>query len=333
MTRASFSRLNDNGMKQTIFTLFLITAISLTSCRKSGVEPDIKQYDDTQIQNYIKANGLTGFTKANDTTGIYYKIILPGSGPQLDFPNRVSFVFTLHSFDGKYTSLDTINNHYDNYAGHIINGGLPLGVQLAVRSIIKYRGASARLLIPSHLAYGIRGNGTGSNQNLNSKIAGNQCLDYYVHIMGTTQTDNQSTYDELVIQNYIKANNLTGFTRVQSTLDTTLSPTYYYYQVLTPGTNLTDPITDLTTITATYTGQLLNGSIFDSSFNGTNYAVDNIADIIPEGIIEGLKDHATTGTKIALIMPSRLGYGEAAQTGIPSNSCMRFTWQIISITP
>src|SRR6185437_11994742 len=100
-------------------------------------------------------------------------------------------------------------------------------------------------LIPSHLAYGSRGYGTGSNQNLNSKIAGNQCLDYYVHIMGNTKTDNQSTYDDLVIQNYMKANNLTGFTPVQSKLDTTiLSPTTYYYKILTPGTNLTDPITD-----------------------------------------------------------------------------------------
>ncbi len=320
-------------MKQTICTFFLLTAISFSACRKNEAQPDIKQYDDAQIQNYIKVNGITGMVKAADTTGIYYKIILPGAGKQLDFPDKVSFVFSLKSFDGKYVSADTINNHYDNYVGHVLNDNLPIGLQLAIPSIIKYRGASVRLLIPSHLAYGVSGYGSGSNLNVNTKILGNQCLDYYVHLMGNTVTDNQSTYDDMVIQNYLKANSLTGYTKIKSQLDTTLSPTYYYYQILTPAPSLADPITDLSTITATYTGSLLNGYIFDGSFNGTNAAVDNIADIVPDGLVEAFENYAAAGTKISIIMPSRLAYGEASLSGVPPNSCMRFTWAISAVTP
>jgi len=315
-------------MKQTIFTLFFLSAISLTSCRKNGDQPDIKIYDDTQIQHYIKANGITGMTKANDTSGIYYKIILPGSGKALDFPDKISFVFSLKSFDGKYTSADTINNHYEDYLGHISNDALPIGLELGIKNIAKYRGASVRLLIPSHLAYGKTGYGTGSNQTTNTKIAGNQCLDYYVHVIG-----DQVAYDDMVIQNFLKANNLTGYTRVKSTLDTTATPSYYYYQILTPGANPPNPITENSTITATYTGQLLNGSIFDGANNGTNVATFNIADFVPDALVEAFENYATAGTKISVIMPSRLGYGETSQTGMPANSCLRFTWQIITVTP
>jgi len=311
-------------MRQAIFTFLLLSVISLFSCRKDSIQLNIQQYDQQQIQNYISSNGLTGMiqdTTGHDTTGMYYKILSPGTGKAVDYPDKIYFVFTLRSFDGKYTSVDTISNHYYNFVGHISSGGLPLGLQIAVRNILKYPGASMRLLIPSHLAYGKNGYGSGSSTVANNKIAGNQCLDYYVH---SINVPNVGAYDDQVIQSYLKANSLTGFTKTASGL---------YYKVLTPGTNTSDPITINTTITADYTGQLLNGSIFDSQFNGTNYAVDPIADFVTPGNVEGLENYATAGTKISLIMPSSLGYADIARTSIPAFSCLRFTWVISSITP
>src|SRR6202012_1932971 len=121
-------------MKQTIFTLLLISAIGLVSCRKHDNQPNIKQYDDEQIKNYIAANNITGMQKdtvGGDTSGIYYKIILPGkSDVPLGYPDNVSFVFTLRSFDGLYSSLDTIENHYQGYVGHIATDALPQGLEL-----------------------------------------------------------------------------------------------------------------------------------------------------------------------------------------------------------
>jgi hypothetical protein len=330
-------------MRQTIFSFLLITAIGLVSCRKDKIQLDIKQYDDQQIQNYIKANGLTDMikdTSGGDTTGIYYKILNPGSGTPLDYPDRIAFVYTLKSFDGLYTSADTINNHFFDYVGHISADNLPAGIQIAVHNILKYPNASMRVLVPSHLAYGVHGSGSGSNTVANNKIKGNQCLDYYIHAVNNFQA-----YDDMVIKNYMTANNLTDYTpvtiRVPGSIDPILTwagkanslpyTATYYYKILTPGTS-SDPITDASTFTSTYTGQLLNGSIFDGSHNGAYTAAFDINTLIA-GVQDGLENHAVAGTKISLLLPSGLSYGLGGNTGIPSFSCLRFTWQILTVTP
>ena len=298
----------------------------MVSCRKDKVELTLKQYDQQQISNYISANGLSGYlrdTVGGDTTGMYYKIISKGAGPALAFSDKISFVFALSSLDGQYTSLDTLYNHLDNYVGHITEASLPLGLELAIINDLKYRGASAHILIPSHLAYGTSGYGTGSSQVANSKVPGNASLDYYVHIMGNTATNNQATYDDQVIRSYMTANSLTGYTKTKSGL---------YYSILTPATS-SDPVTQNSTITCTYTGQELDGVIFDGGFNGTNIATLPVAGLVA-GVQEGFINYVPgPGTKISLLIPSGLAYGETPQTGIAVNSCLRFTFQIITVSP
>src|SRR6185503_14444926 len=317
-------------MRQKVFTLILLSATALLSCRKTKIEPDLKQYDQAQIENYISVHGLTGMKRdktSGDTTGMYYQIINPGDSvyngtpiPRLDFPDKIAFVFSLRSFDGKYVQSDTIANHYDDYLGHITSNRLPAGLQLAIYNILKHRGGSMRLLIPSHLAYGVSGYGSGSILNTNTRIAGNQCLDYYVHVIGNIPTDNQATYDQLVIQNYMAANNLTGYTKVQST---TLPGNYYWYKIVTPGTAPTDPITDNSSVTVTYTGQLFNGTLFDSAHNGTNSTTFTLGDLTA-GSKDALEKYAAVGANISLLFPSALGYGEVPYGSIPPNSCLRF---------
>ncbi|WP_295669616.1 FKBP-type peptidyl-prolyl cis-trans isomerase [uncultured Mucilaginibacter sp.] len=321
-------------MKQTIFSVIVISIIGvilstgMTSCRKDNNQLTIKQYDDIQINNYIAANGLTGFsrdTSGGDTTGIYYKIISPGSGPALQYSDKVAFVYTYKTLDGSYVTSDTIANHYYDYVGHIHNNNYPLGLQTAVHNILKYSNASMRLLIPSHLAYGKNGSGSGSSQVANNRIAGNESLDVYIHAINYLPINNAPTngfpaYDDMVIQNYMKANNLTGYTKTADGL---------YYSILTPGTG-TDAILTTSTITATYTGQLLDGNIFDGAHNGTNAATLAISGLIP-GAAEGLQK-AVVGTKISMLIPSSIAYGISGSSGIPPFSCLRFTWQIVTVT-
>ena len=317
-------------MKQKIFTFLLIAVAGLTACRKSGVDPTIKEFDEQQIQSYISANGLTGFnrdvpvadTTGSDTTGIYYKILQPPTGAAFAYSDQLSLVFTLKSFDGKYVSSDTVQNHFYDYLGHIAQNGLPKGVQLGLHNLLKARGGSMRLLIPSHLAYGKKGFGTGSISNVNSRIAGNQCLDYYVHVI-----DNQAAYDDQVIKNFLTANSLTGYTKTASGL---------YYKVITPGTGTVGEINDLSIVTTTYVGSLLNGVEFDAASKTNAYvftpAVSNgLAGLVP-GVKEGLEEHAATGTSISLLIPSHLGYATSLQPAIPSNSVIRFEFQISTVT-
>ncbi|MDB5010863.1 MAG: hypothetical protein JWQ06_1652, partial [Mucilaginibacter sp.] len=299
-------------MKQTIFTLLLFSALGLLSCRKNTTSPNIEQQDQNQILSYISANGITGMkrdTAAGDTSGIYYQTILPGlPGTSYQYPDSIGFVYTIKSFDGKYNSLDTTINHFQGFAGHIYSTNLPYGLQLVIHDVLK-KGGSMRVLIPSHLAYGVNGYGSGSSSNANSKISGNQCLDYYIHSI-----NNEAAYDDLVITNFMAANSYTGFKRTPSGL---------YYKLNTPGTG-TVPITNNTTVTMTYTGYLLNAAIFDqyNTADGSGTAKD-IPDLIP-GLQEGLKNYVTTGAYVSFLIPSTLAYGKVAQSSIPANSVLHF---------
>src|SRR5580698_2745469 len=113
------------------FALILLFAAGYMACRRDKVEPDIKAYDQQQIQNYIAANGITGMVKdtsGGDTTGIWYKIITPGSGTALDYPDSINYVYTLKTFDNKYNVSDTILNHVDGLLGHVAPNGLMLAM-------------------------------------------------------------------------------------------------------------------------------------------------------------------------------------------------------------
>ncbi len=312
-------------MKQKIFTFLLIAAAGLTACKKLDNQPDIRAYDNQQIEAYISANGLSDFkadtTKdGSGTTGMYYKVLTPGSGDTLKYADKVSLVYTLKSFDGKYVSSDTINNHMNDFLGHLTANNLPKGLQLAIHNLLKYKGGSMRLLIPSRLAYGVNGFGSGSITNVNTRIAGNQSLDYYVHVIG-----DQNAYDDLVIKNYMAANNLTGY--LKDSADASVKG-HYWYKVITPGTGGIE-ISEFSTVTTTYSGNLLNGVAFDESAKTTATTLTPFSLI--EGVKDGLIKHAVTGTSISLFIPSVLGYGTAPRSTIPANSPLRFEFQVTKV--
>jgi FKBP-type peptidyl-prolyl cis-trans isomerase FkpA len=303
-------------MKQAIFTILFFTVLGTISCKKTQVDIDIKTYDNNQIQEYIKANGLTGFQRdltGGDTSGIYYKVILPGTGSQFKYTDTVSLVYSLKSFDGLYTSADTTINHYQGFVGHM-SPSLPSGLQLMVKNVLK-KGGSMRVLIPSRLAYGVKGLGSGSSSTANSRINGNQCLDYYVHSI-----DNQKAYDNQVIINYLAAKGFTGYQKTASGV---------YYKVLIPSTGTT-PITDNTTIYINYAGSLLNGSIFDQyTLQNSTGASFEVPDVIA-GLREILKNYSI-GASVSTFIPSGLAYGRSSiGTSGPANSIIRFDFVIIN---
>lgn len=321
-------------MKRILFTLlFFCVAAGLFSCRKSD-DINIKQFDDQEMKNYMSGNGITGMTRdlsGGDTTGIYYKILSTGTGSTVDYPDKVSLVFTVRSFDGQFISADTIVNHVYNYLGHLTSNNLPPGVQLALINILKKKGTRARVLVPSHLGYGVSGFGTGSS-DANNRVKGNQGLDYYLNLINTDkvtdptsgkQVSGQDVYDDMVCKNYIAANNLTGYTKTTSGL---------YYKVLQPGSGAS--IISTSTVTIQYTGYLLNGYITSDQFNndsGVGISVELSSDG-RSGLVEGLQ-LVTPGAKLSLIMPSRMVYGTNTygDSSVPVNSCMKYEINVLSI--
>ncbi|PAW95282.1 hypothetical protein CKK33_17960 [Mucilaginibacter sp. MD40] len=317
-------------MKHRFFTFLLIAFAALSACKKNDQnQPDIKQYDDQQIQNYMTANGLTGFTKDTTTlsdgnSGIYYKIIGQGKGDTLKYSDQVSIVYTIRSMDGKFVIGDTIANRRYDFLGHLTNPAaisgfaLPSGLQLAIHNILKYKGSNMRVLIPSRLAYGTRGYGSGSITNTNTRIAGNQSLDIYVNVI-----KDQNAYDDMVIRNYLTANNvISGYTK---------DPLGYYYKVITPGTGTVGEIGDYSNVSLTYAGSFLNGVYFDNTNSTTAITYQGIFGTVT-GFKDALKKHAATGTSLSVYIPSALGYGVSGYNTIPPNSILHFEMQITQVT-
>ena len=305
-------------MKLTLFTFLLLSAICFVSCRKSGSEPDIKQYDQQQIESYIAQNGITGMKRDltnGDTTGIYYQIINPGDPTKpVDYPDTVSYVYSFRTFDGKYSVIDTVLNHYNGFLGHVV----PNGLQLSIRYLLKYKGGKIRVLVPSHLAYGRNGAGSGSSSVANSKISGNECLDYTINLIS-----DQIKYDDLVINNYIKANGLSGYTKTADGL---------YYKITKQGTGAS--IDDNSNVNLNYRLQLMNNTFADTTSQTTTATFTDL-NLLTSGAHEGLK-LVTGGGGISLLVPSRLGYGTSGSSGvtnsIPANACLRFEFYNITVT-
>ncbi|MDB5153370.1 MAG: hypothetical protein JWR54_2121 [Mucilaginibacter sp.] len=315
-------------MKRTLFTLLLLSAIGFVSCRKSGSEPDIKQFDQQQIQQYIAANNITGMqgVPSSDTTGIWYKIIDRGDTTRsVDYPDEIAVVYTLRSFDGKYIAADTVLNHFDGFLGHVG----PNGFMLAIHNLLKYKGSKMRVLVPSHLAYGVSGFGTGSSTITSGRIAGNQCLDYTVYMVSDQKAgddpaikiNDQKVYDDLVIKNYMSANSLSGYSQTTDGL---------YYKILKVG-NPDSVINNNSSVTLNYTAKLMNGTLVtDNSVNTTTFSdLNNMQSYV--GLIEGLKLIHGGGT-ISLLVPSRLGFGTSASGAVPANACLRFDLSNVVVT-
>jgi FKBP-type peptidyl-prolyl cis-trans isomerase FkpA len=96
-----------------------------------------------------------------------------------------------------------------------------------------------------------------------------------------------------------------------------------YYQIIDPGTG-TIPMAN-STVTAAYTGKLLNGNIFDS---GT-------ASFPLSGVIEGWQigiPLIKKGGKMKLIIPSAYAYGcIGSPPRIPSNAVLYFDISLVDV--
>ncbi|MCA8832805.1 FKBP-type peptidyl-prolyl cis-trans isomerase [Hymenobacter pini] len=111
--------------------------------------------DDAKLQEYIKKNNLTA---QRDTSGVYYVVTSPGTGPKPKVGQVVAVQY-------KGTLLEN-GKEFDSSAKG--NGGKPIEFPIGVGQVIPgwdkaipmlNKGSKAVLLIPSSLAYGQRGAG------------------------------------------------------------------------------------------------------------------------------------------------------------------------------
>lgn len=97
-----------------------------------------------------------------------------------------------------------------------------------------------------------------------------------------------------------------------------------YYIIKFPGSEEKPVLTS--NVTVHYQGKLINGSVFDSSY-GREPANFKLEDVI-KGWQKGIP-LIGRGGNIMLFIPPQLGYGNAAQQGIPANSVLIFDVELI----
>jgi FKBP-type peptidyl-prolyl cis-trans isomerase len=282
-----------------IFLLSLIVA-----CDKEY--DTIEVIDDKNVNAYIQKNKLN-LVEFKDT-GIYYEIINPGVGADLENSEEVPIVFSSKSLDGKYISIDTfnVNNRTYRYLGYIF----PEALRIGIKDILKKRSGTLRLIIPSRLAFGRNGSGD---------IPGNASLDLTVKVLDKSKI---SEYDDISIKKYLTANNLTGFTKTATGL---------YYKIAEVGTG--SPITADSTVVAEYTGKFFNGVVFDKTVSGSGATFQlSGANSVVKGWQEAIP-LIKQGGIIRIILPSSLGYGLAGDPnrGLPAFTSLDFDIKVTDV--
>ena len=150
-----------------LILLFICIAGCLSACKKNlGVEDfDVEgqfKKDTTAIRAFAVANNIP--IQKDTKYNIFYQIIAPGAGAEVNTLSNISVIYTGKLLDG--TQFDATTTAVTFPLGNAITGwqaGIPL---------IK-KGGKIRLLLPSFYGYGNIGN---------SKIPANSVLDFTVEL-------------------------------------------------------------------------------------------------------------------------------------------------------
>jgi FKBP-type peptidyl-prolyl cis-trans isomerase FkpA len=104
-----------------------------------------------------------------------------------------------------------------------------------------------------------------------------------------------------------------------------LHPGGFYYEINAAGTGTVTPAI-CSNVRVTYAGYLTNGFKFDEELVGINFTVGQFI----VGWQRGLP-LIKAGGSINLYLPPSLGYGSTAVPGIPANSILIFTIQLLDV--
>ncbi|WP_443945883.1 FKBP-type peptidyl-prolyl cis-trans isomerase [Pedobacter sp. AW1-32] len=296
-------------MKNYTLALFslLISATLFNSCKKEY--ETIESVDDGKIQAYIAKNNLT-MTK--DASGAYYQVLEQGTGDLLVNRDSVLFTYTMVGMEDGVTYYTTPSySNLGTYFGYL---GSYYNEAWASAFAGQRHGAKVRMLIPSYLAFGKNGSTTYN-------IPSNAVLDTYVT---TYSTNKQWQIDDQRIQTYLTSKGLSAVKDASR----------IYYINNTPGTGA-DVITQSSTVVYKYTARFLDGTVFDSSTDGT-YSTTLASVIVGwQKIIPNYK----AGAKFRIFIPSDLGYGTGGSvnsttgaTVVPANAVLDFDIEIVSVT-
>ncbi|MCE2787033.1 MAG: FKBP-type peptidyl-prolyl cis-trans isomerase [Bacteroidota bacterium] len=233
------------------------------------------------------------------TSGLKYKIVQKGNGPRAENGAMVFVHYVGTLTNG--TKFDSSRDRGQPFSFKLGTGGVIKGWDEGI-ALLKV-GDKAILTVPPQLGYGEMNMGT---------IPPNSTLIFEVELMDI----------KLPTQPWKLSNT-----------DTVSTPSGLKYIVVSRNTDATAVQAESgKTVSVHYTGFLLNGKVFDSSYDrGQPIAFPLGQGNVIKGWEEGIK-LMKTGDKIRLIIPAELGYGAAGRPPvIPQNATLLFDCELISI--
>lgn len=292
--------------KVTSYSLMLLgMMVVMSSCKKEY--ESIESTDQVKIQDYLTKNNITA-TADPEGTGYYYQILNEGNGTaKFTRTDSVLYYVSVKSLlNGTVYYTTPANTNIGTRVGYT-NSLLGLnapGIRKAIQELKP--GGSARVILPSHLAF-------GKNGSTSLNVPSNEIIDVVITTYAET---NQRLLDDRLIREYIASKGLTA----------TKDASGVYYVVVAQGTG-TAGIDMTTTIKANYTGRYLSGTQFDSSTDGTfSFVLTSLQanwDVLTK---------FTQGAKVRLFIPSSEAYGTAGSTGVLPNAILDFDIEIVEVT-
>lgn len=280
-----------------------------------------KGIDETALKAYFAKKNIEAVPTG---TGLYYKQNSPGTG---DLPlggSMVKMNYTGYLLDGtKFDSNeDTAFKHVTPFEFKLGTGSVIKGWDEGVARMKK--GEKGTLYIPSWMAYGPNARPGG---DANPKgIPANSCLVFDVELL-----DFKLPVDEeKMIRDYLDSRQLIA-QRTASGL---------YYSIEKEGTGELCKAGDK--VSMQYTGQLLDGTKFDSNVDSAFGHVQPFEFTLGQGqVIKGWDEGIALlkkGSKARLYIPSELAYGQtpfpgnnANPKGIPPGSILIFDVDVMDI--
>jgi FKBP-type peptidyl-prolyl cis-trans isomerase FkpA len=136
-----------------LLSLFFLMIIGPRCVKSSACTPKTPSSEVAQIQNFATTNGINAVAHSS---GLYYEIIDPGSGPTPSQSSNVVITYTGMLLDGTVFDQRTTPNNTTTDPpwplSQLIEGwkvGIPL-IQ---------KGGHIKLIVPSSMAYGCAGYG------------------------------------------------------------------------------------------------------------------------------------------------------------------------------
>ncbi|SNT31317.1 FKBP-type peptidyl-prolyl cis-trans isomerase [Ekhidna lutea] len=278
-----------------LITVFGIALISGCGKDEEGLTEEEQLALDLEIiDSHLSANGITA---QEHESGIRYVVDREGDGE----------------------SPTASGNVIVKYKGTFLNGEIfdrnDLGVNFNLGALIEAwalmipemkEGGKMTMYVPSKYAYGSRGSGP---------IPPNTVLIFEMELVSLVRSASEQLEIDLArIDQHLEGNNINA----------QIHSSGIRYRVLEEGTGLNPTLTDL--VTVTYTGQFLEGEIFDEAEN---------VDFRLNSLIDSWKTMLPTmqeGGRIIMYAPSGMCYGnEGNGINIPPNAVLIFQIELIEI--